>query len=147
MSISFIKKLTPRLGMGIYYLPGIALAEIVDHPTNIIDSPEKVESLFNNVAGWFFTLFLIVAVIALIYTAFIYLTAVGDPKKITKARSSLTFAIVAIVIALLAGSMPVILQNLLESSTSGGGGDIDPSDPPGSWNDPSCNPNVEDCRT
>lgn len=98
-------------------IPAVALATA--HDKILIDTPEKVEGLFNTIADWFFTVFLIVAVIGLIYTAFMYLTAAGDMDKIKKARTSLVYSIVAIVIALLAGSMPDLIENILRNSSTG----------------------------
>jgi len=97
-------------------IPAVALAD--QHDRILVDTPEKVEGLFNAVADWLFTIFMIVAVMGLIYSAFMYLTAAGDMEKVKKARMSLTYAIVAIVVALLAGSMPTLLQNLLKEGTS-----------------------------
>jgi len=60
-----------------------------------------------------FTIFMVVAVIMIIYSAFMFLTARGNPEGITKARNALTWSIVAIVVALLAASIPVLVQSLL----------------------------------
>ena len=109
-----IEKITLRIHRANHFVPAVALAAIENYPENILDTPEKVENLFWSIADWFFTIFLIVAVIAIIYTAFMYLTSTGDPTKLKKARTSLTFAIVAIAIAILAAGIPTLIQNLLE---------------------------------
>ena len=100
------------------FMSCVALAEILDYPKDIIDTPEKVEGFFQSASDWIFTIFLIVAVIGIIYVAFMYLTAAGNPTKVTKARQALTYSITAIIIALLAGSMPTLLRNVLDSSSS-----------------------------
>ena len=114
----FIEKLTLKMNKASQYLPAIAFAEILDYPRDIANTPEKVENLFNSAADWMFTAFLIVAVMAIIYTAFMYLTAADSQKKISKARVSLTVSIVAIVIALLAASVPTLLENLLREGAN-----------------------------
>ena len=125
-----VKILVSRLNSASYYMPSIALAEILNYPKNIADTPEKIEGLFQSASDWFFTIFLIVAVISLIYTAFMYLTAAGDTTKVSKAKTALVISIVAIVIALLAGSMPILLQNILENKTTYPDPG-EPCDPPG----------------
>jgi len=110
---SKIKKLS-LISAAKLLLPVTALAS--SHDTILIDTPQKVENLLNSVADWLFTIFMIVAVIAIIYSAFLYLTAAGDETKVTKARKALTYAIIAIVIALLAGSIPILLENILRNS-------------------------------
>lgn len=92
---------------------GVAFAQILNYPKDIIDTPEKIVDLTETIRDWVFTVFMIVAVIAIIYTAFMYLTAAGSEDKVKKARMALTFAIVAIVIALLAGSLPTLIQNII----------------------------------
>src|SRR3989344_1171927 len=118
MFIRSARILTPRLNNTSYYMPSIALAEILNYPKGIADTPEKIEGLFQSATDWVFTIFLIVAVISVIYTAFMYLTAAGDTTKVSKARISLVLSIVAIVIAFLAGSMPTLIQNILENKTT-----------------------------
>ena len=115
MLMESAKQLASKLNRMDYCLPGVALAKTYTYPKGIIDTPEKIEGIFGTAASWVYTIFLVVAVIGLIYTAFIYLTAAGDMEKIKKGRISLTYSIVAIVIALLAGGMPALLQNILEN--------------------------------
>ena len=98
-----------------YKLQAIALAQ--DYPTDIINTPGKVVLLFQTVSNWIYTIFIVVAVIGFIFTAFMYLTAGGDQTKATKARQALNYSIVAIIVAVLAGSMPLLLRNILESAT------------------------------
>lgn len=84
------------------------------HDKILIDTPGEVEGLLDKAVDWFFTIFMAVAVIMLIYTAFMYLTAGGDTTKVSKARSALTWSVVAIIIALLAGNIPQLLENILK---------------------------------
>jgi len=99
-------------------LPSLALAG--GHPENIIDSPEKIVGVLGTVAAWLFTILMALAVVMVVYAAFLYLTAAGNPERITSAKKTLIYAIVAIVVALVAGGIPVLILNLL----GGGGGGL-----------------------
>ena len=113
--ITRLKESTSRLSR-IGYLPVVALAQIQEHPKGILDRPEKIVNLANTIRDWIFTVFMIAAVAGIIYTAFMYLTAAGDTEKLKKARTALTWSIVAVGIGILAGSIPVLLENLLIES-------------------------------
>ena len=97
-------------------LPSLALAG--GHPETIIDSPEKIVGVLGTVAAWLFTILMALAVVMIVYAAFLYLTAAGSPDRLTSAKKTLIYAIVAIVVALVAGGIPVLILNLL----SDGGG-------------------------
>jgi hypothetical protein len=51
----------------------------------------------------------------IIFAAFSYLTAGGDPEQVSKAKSRIIYAAVAIAVALLAVGFEVIIRNFLAS--------------------------------
>ena len=65
------------------------------------------------VARWLYTILLVVAVIFGLLAAFTYLTAAGDPAKVKKASSQLIYAVVAIVVAILAFSISKIVTSIM----------------------------------
>ena len=98
-------------------LPSLALAG--GHPENIIDSPEKIVGVLGTVAAWLFTILMALAVLMVVYAAFLYLTAAGNPDRLTSAKKTLIYAIVAIVVALVAGGIPLLIESILTSTGSG----------------------------
>ena len=97
-------------------LPSLALAQI---PTDIIDEPGKIVGILNTVAGWLFTILFALAVVMIVYAAFLYLTAAGSPDRLTSAKKTLIYAIVAIVVALVAGGIPLLIESILTDSSNG----------------------------
>ena len=91
-------------------LPSLALAQI---PTDILDTPEKAVAILDTVAGWLFAILMSLAVVMIIYAAYLYLTAAGNPERITSAKKTLIYAIVAIVVALVAGGIPKLIEGIL----------------------------------
>jgi membrane-anchored glycerophosphoryl diester phosphodiesterase (GDPDase) len=65
------------------------------------------------IAKWIYTLVLIVSVFMVLMAAFSYLTAGGDPGKVKKASQMLIYAIVGIVVAILAFSISSIVTGIV----------------------------------
>ncbi len=59
--------------------------------------------------------FWILAAIMIIYAAFIYLTAGGDPEKVKKASHMLLYAAIAMAVALLATVLPNLVASIVSS--------------------------------
>jgi FtsH-binding integral membrane protein len=57
-----------------------------------------------------------VAAIFILVSAWTFLTAGGNPDSITKARQMLIYALVGVVVAVLAKGLPILIQSILESS-------------------------------
>ena len=83
-----IKELALKFNKVSHYSPGIASAQILNHPTDIANTPEKIQGILGTASNWVFAVFLAVAVIGLVYTAFMYLTAAGDMDTLKNARTS-----------------------------------------------------------
>lgn len=89
----------------VFSFPAIALAQGgPDDPGDLID-------LINKFAGWFFAVIIAVATVMLLYAAWLYLTAAGSEEKVARAKSTITYAIVGIAVAILAGGIPRIVQS------------------------------------
>ena len=69
--------------------------------------------------NWAFWLLTILTVVFVLYAAFLYLTAAGDPEKVKAASHTLLYAAVAIIVALFAKGFPLIISSLVGSAVSG----------------------------
>jgi hypothetical protein len=96
---------------------GGGVAGTSNTPTTNITSLQSVLQLFCVVFGWAFYFLIIVAVIFILFAAFKYLTAGGDPENVKKAGSMLLYAAVAIGVALLAKAIPAIIGTFLGAGT------------------------------
>jgi hypothetical protein len=79
----------------------------------VLGGPQDVLNLMYTILGWAFAFFFVIAVFFFLWAAFIYLRAGGNPEKVEEARKRLIYGIIAVVVALLAGSIPAIVRNLL----------------------------------
>lgn len=76
-------------------------------------STADVSRVIENIARFMSTLLIAVSVIVIIVAGFIYLTAGDDEKKVTTATQTLTYAIVGIVVGLVAFSIPPLIKAIL----------------------------------
>src|SRR5882724_5566755 len=110
-----MKKLIALSTSLVYLAPLLVMAQ--DAPNTGINSVGDVKGLLCNIFGWVFTFFVIIAIFFVLYAGFKYLTAGGEEEKVHEANRTLIYAVVAIVVALLARSVPLIIANFV-----GGGG-------------------------
>ena len=78
-------------------------------PTNLAGLLVVVDSVINLV----FTVLIVFSVIYIIMAAFQFISAGGDVAAVTQARQKLIYAVVGIIVALLARSIPVVIRSVL----------------------------------
>lgn len=106
------------LATGSLVLPTLALA-IGSTGLSGQKSVGGVLQVICNAIGWAFTILLVATVIIVLYAAFKYLTAGGDPEKVKGASHLLIYAAVAIVVAFFAKAFPYIVGGILGGNFQG----------------------------
>jgi len=114
MKKNILKKVSIGVGIGLVFLPLLALAQVGTVPGPIITSPLQIVRLVNNVLDFIGAVVLVIALIMLLWAAILYLTAGASETVHTKAKSVLIYAIVGIVIAVLAYSVQPFIENFLQ---------------------------------
>jgi len=79
----------------------------------IFSSWEDILKFFNNLATIIAQFFWTAAIVAAIWSGFLFLTAGGNEEKTGKARKMLQYTVIAIVIGLLAFGLPSLIKNIL----------------------------------
>lgn len=69
--------------------------------------------MITTIGNWMFGILLGLAVLFLLYAAFTYLRAGGDPGKVDEAKNIIIYAIIAIVVAVLAKGIVMLAQSLI----------------------------------
>ncbi|MDO8466986.1 MAG: hypothetical protein Q7S83_02485 [bacterium] len=93
--------------------PLMAFADISGIPTGIKAGTTNLGKLISDVSGWATGLLIALSVLFVIYAAFLYLTAGGDPKNVENAKNIIIYAVIAIVIALMANLVASIAKGLV----------------------------------
>lgn len=90
-----------------FFLAPIAARAALDSPQAIIGTVIKISSLMGQ-------LLMAVSVAVILYAGFKYLTAGGNEQNVEEATKVLTYAIVGIIVGLLAFAIPEIVRNLIQ---------------------------------
>ena len=80
------------------------------------DSGKSFLGLVQNLTDWLFLIFMLAAVVFVIFAAFQFLMGGGDPSQVSSARSRFLWAVVAIGLAILAKTIPIVVQNIITAS-------------------------------
>ena len=103
------KILTFQILIGLI-LPLMILAQ----PTTVVTAPQlDFLATVVKVGNLLFTVLLVLAVIFLLYAGILFVTASGSPEQVEKARQIIMYALVGIVIAVLARAIVYFVQNYL----------------------------------
>jgi len=77
-------------------------------------APETdVMKVLDSITDWLFAILLIVAAIAIIIAAYFFVTATGDPDKVKKARDFVLYALIGVLIALVAKGLVALVGRIV----------------------------------
>lgn len=123
-----MKQLLFRLSAKPFFLVSLVFGMAITTVANAANIPSLLQggsvstlgtSLFCPIQAWMFWILISVAVIMVMWAAYLYLTAGDDPEQVRKATKTMTYAAVAVVVALLAEGFPVLISTIFPA-TSGG---------------------------
>ncbi len=86
------------------------------------EGPTTVAALllvFDKVINLVFTSLIVLAVLFIIFAAFQFITAGGDPAGVLQARQKLIWAAVGIIVALIARALPIVIRAGISTGTGG----------------------------
>jgi uncharacterized membrane protein len=110
-------------------LPALAAAQITPPPGGVT-APSTINNIGQitgqagiicTIINWIFWLLIILTIIFVLVAAFRYLTAAGDPEKVKAAGSTLLYAAIAVVVALIAKGLPLIVSTFIGGGLTGTG--------------------------
>ncbi len=110
------KFLLSLAAISVLSLPLIGLAASATVSPVMITTTDQLTNLINNIGTWIFGIVIAIAIIFFVLAGFYFITAQGDPAKVGKAREMITYAIVGVVVAILAKGIPLLLANILKSN-------------------------------
>ena len=104
----------PALAFADDYTPQSAAQKLCEGNSCPFNTPEGIFTILQKIIQYVYLAFFFVAIIFIILAAFNFLFAKGNPEKITSARSQITWAVVAIVIALISVGAAAIIQSFIK---------------------------------
>jgi len=100
--LKLVSKLTIPVVAWVLALPVMAQVAPEDIDPVVTFEKEDLVDLLVSFANWTLLLIAIIAVIMIIYGAFIYMTTAGDETKVEKGKNIIIYGIVGVLIAILA---------------------------------------------
>lgn len=101
---------------------GVGIVNFAHAASNIQPIVTNVNSLdsavFCPIIDWMFYILMAVAVIMVMFAAYLYVVAQEDTEKTNRARRTITYAAIAIMVALLAKGFPVLVSSIFNVSDS-----------------------------
>ncbi|MDP2966924.1 MAG: pilin [bacterium] len=83
-------------------------AKALDPATTLVDIPPV--AAIENIITWLIWIVAIVAALFIVFAAFTFITAGGDPEKINTARNQVMYALIGVVVALLAWGLVALVR-------------------------------------
>ena len=99
--------LVSLLAVSLLALPAKGLAQSNNNWANV-----NVESTLTNIVNWLIKIVLVVAALFIVIAAFTFITAGGDPEKINTARNQVMYALIGVIIAILAWGLVTWVQTV-----------------------------------
>lgn len=93
----------------LFLAQSIPVANGLSEPTNLIQSTDDITKLFCSALLWMFWGLIVVSIAMFLVGGYIYATSAGEPEKVGRATKTLTYAAIAMVIALVAGGVPLFI--------------------------------------
>lgn len=112
-----LEKFIKVLAYGAGAAPLLTLAQVT--VPQGITSYSGIIQIISTAASWILGILLAAAVVLILIAAFNYITAAGDDTKVKKAKSMITFAIIAVVLGLLAKGIVALIINFMGPSAGG----------------------------
>jgi len=112
-AVAVVLLTAPALALVATLAAPLAAAAADEYGREGVDTPEKVITIINKFGGWLYGALLALAVVFIIYAAFLFLTSGGDAEKVGKAKKQLIYAVVAVATTILATGVIKLVQILL----------------------------------
>ncbi len=108
-SIIKIKKSKMKKVLSTLILTALLLSVPLVTLAQDIDPEVALERIFN----WLFGIAITLAAVCILLAAFYFITAAGNPEQANKGRQWLLYAVVGVVIALVARGVPMMVERII----------------------------------
>jgi hypothetical protein len=116
------KLISGTIGIGLFLNFAVVIAAAgsgfasIPQPTGPIRTVQNVLDLIQKILLWVSTAFWLAAGAATLYAAYLYLTAAGNDERVKKAKQQLLYAVIAIIIAIMAAGLPALINSFLNKT-------------------------------
>ncbi len=93
-------------------------AQIIEFANPLGSGGKDIPTLIDKIATWLLEIGLVIAVIIILWAAFLFMTSGGNKERVTIARKTLLYAVIGITALLLARSVVPFVTNLLSGGAA-----------------------------
>jgi len=109
-----ILKIAERVAAAGFLLPMVSLAaQIQTAPTTVLNTTDKVAEFVCNIMLWMFWGLLVLSVAMFLVGGYQYATSGGSAEATTKARKTLLYAAIGVMVAIIAKGVPSLVGSFL----------------------------------
>ena len=112
-----------RLSKGLIFVLFFGIIAVSAHYAMALEIPNPLGSgastipqLIDKIATWLLGIGSTIAVIIVIWAAFLFMTSGGNKERVTMARKTLLYAIIGLTVLLLATGVTSLIQNFLSGN-------------------------------
>ncbi len=88
-------------------------AQVTEGPGEILTDMSAVEGLLNTIIRWMWVVAAFIVVIFFLYAGFLFVTAGGNDDQVNKAKGIVKWALIGVVVMILAGSVMGVMQSFI----------------------------------
>jgi len=105
-----MRKFLPILVLTVLVLPMVILAQhdLPDLPHNV-----NLFVMLSQIANYLFWILLAVSIIVIVYAGILFVTASGNTEQVEKARGIILYAVIGIIVAMLAYGIRTFLLSMI----------------------------------
>ena len=107
-----MKKLTEKSYAWLLGLSVVRAQTLEEPPENVADINSFIKAI-DLIAKWMYNILLALGVVFVLYAAFLYMISQGNEERMERAKKVLIYAIVALVIAVLAGGISSVVEDFI----------------------------------
>ncbi len=93
-----------------------AMAQGITIPNPLGSGGSDIPTLIDKIATWLLEIGLTISTIIVLWAAFLFMMSGGSKERVTMARKTLLYAIIGIVVLLLAKGVTLLIQNFLSGN-------------------------------
>lgn len=114
--LGFVFLLSTTLAFAQGYIDPLNKGEMASPVTQ----SSQLWDIFVTVVKWMYTIFFVVALMFILFSAYNFVSGGGSDDKIKLAKNQLKYAIIAIAVALVATGVSLVVQSFINSSVTAG---------------------------
>lgn len=93
-----------------------ASAQVINIPNPLGSEGSTIPGLVAKIATWLLEIGSVIAVIVILWAALVFMTSGGNKDRVTTARQTLWYAIIGLVVLLLASGVAELIKNFLSGN-------------------------------